>query len=1558
MWRARSDVRPGPSGGAVAAEGAGRAGQVPGKVTRTEQIPSADAQRPSPDTSARGSSQRNRDRAEEWRLDDTLLAALGLGDLGQSEGGSEEPLAAVAADRMVRGRDPVVLYLAIHSNAVAHEIATMLRAHEEEWPAPSAQLEWGDVGRFTRRLVQSLCPVVRDDSFSLFQLVHPLSPEEAYRRQVAGLQATRTTWIPGFGEAVAAQVKAAMFASISRVGERFAQAAAHGNGEPPTASKILTSHPLDSYVRGAMAMEGVLDFSTLWRKGDAIAESSRRSSIKVKWLGREDASLWNYVRVSPPEATAEEVAAALYGHPSQSRMAFALQRHGDLFQVAPRQARDLIASRYPREVIGKGTARDGAALAVSPLGDELALRQAQRFGALDGVQPGTLPELLNLHFVILARLEQLRAVTQPLGLAGKLEPAFAFRARTVIEVTHAEEDVRAVWQQVWHEQDLLLITITAAVTSLAAQEKAAAASSNRHAKALRERIAKYLGAAAVSHLNESCTALLAELTAMSRQDRVDEATDAQIGLRDAWRQAKEAGGERGVGDVDAALTSAQARVLRGDDAASLLAPQLDAEEAALRIRIQMVRLALIDLGEAADEAGAGLSAEIARCCSGKFRRLPAFIDDIQLKLFDVERVWAARERDFAQPLVVADERAESEARTQARAQGLQAAISGFARIAGDRDIGAFLREAQSVVASQQFRSGIVKLTGALLLTVATSGLAAELGAGVAGLIGAGEAGGAATAGVLVARAGGAMVNLAVNSSVNSAVQYAMSEGHESMGWALVENALMELATRGMGKMFQGPMLRLRTLERQAMRDGQRLGELVAMEKRAAREGAAIDEGLVRERQVLQQASMDRAGWFVAGLSVDVVLGMASQWAARSLLQTVRGPGAAINDDFATNVLQQGAAIMLGKRLFALKGAWEARRAELENYPRWAQLPLARSLIERRQAFFEEAKALTHSISPEPDAGAKLLAKHEELLRLEQEVVGKDSAPLAQDAVAKNVSSPPRHVTSVSEDAKVPREPVGREAKKPQEESKGISQRSTSQISAVDPHQAELARIRSGTPGKIRSESELNDADVATSMNAQLCSISVADVREILARFPETQREQARYVLSRSSQYASMDAWNGLRLALETELWRGNALYLPGSGSLADNIAYVSSKHSFDKIEGLERPLVTTKELRPRTFIIMDEVVLHKIQTEPEFAKAITKYSIRMLEPRGFRNGINLYNSPNAEAVATRTAEILHRAFALNADGRITFEKAVDVALSNGTIDTLRAANPALEYNLKEVDIEQYPELSEQAISRQLNGGAGISEGELTEQLSRLSVEQREYARELLAHQSEIFSSRRLARELAEQHKLLVELASRRGISPDKVFFFIPEEGKSYGMLAMAHRQATSTTADRYINGSAELKARKLGKDTALIVLDDVAGSGMSLRDSVEVMLLSYSGEVLVSPMVSTEMARSSIGDGFPGSTNVTFAPRAMSRALEESFFYKNLDPAQQENVSSVAGAKGFARNALSMAFPYMAPDNNNSFFGDLIAKFYILNRNRSAAKSAPYAVGAEKEQGR
>lgn len=407
---------------------------------------------------------------------------------------------------------------------------------------------------------------------------------------------------------------------------------------------------------------------------------------------------------------------------------------------------------------------------------------------------------------------------------------------------------------------------------------------------------------------------------------------------------------------------------------------------ALRTRLRTAELVLSELSLTVEAADGEPAEAVAKQLHGKFRRLRPLLDEVQLRLWEVKRQWQRGEQRYPRPAVVADERQAAQVELRARAAGLAAAQQAFAQLAGDQELGSFVGQAQRIVASQHFRAGVARLAGTLLLTVATGGVAGALGAAAARsiLLGA-EAAELSTAGMTAARLAAGSVSVALNATLNSAVQLALEGGARGRGWIFLENVLMEVATRGLARGLAKPLSELHALEQQALIDLHRMRELAAAERAAARAGRELPLAQQLERGALVTAQGERAGWFAAQLSLEVVMGMASQWAAQRLLQTVRGGGAQVEEDLALAVLQQGAGVMLGKRLASLASAWHARKAELDGRPGFAALPAARELVARRARFFEEAAQLAENLSPERTAGQRLLAEHAELVRQERRV---------------------------------------------------------------------------------------------------------------------------------------------------------------------------------------------------------------------------------------------------------------------------------------------------------------------------------------------------------------------------------------------------------------------------------------------------------------------------------------------------------------------------------------------------------------------------------------------
>lgn len=219
----------------------------------------------------------------------------------------------------------------------------------------------------------------------------------------------------------------------------------------------------------------------------------------------------------------------------------------------------------------------------------------------------------------------------------------------------------------------------------------------------------------------------------------------------------------------------------------------------------------------------------------------------------------------------------------------------------------------------------------------------------------------------------------------------------------------------------------------------------------------------------------------------------------------------------------------------------------------------------------------------------------------------------------------------------------------------------------------------------------------------------------------------------------------------------------------------------------------------------------------------------------------------------------------------------------------------------------------------------------------------------MAQQAEIFSPRRQGNELAEQGQKILDLASQQGIGKGKVFYFIPKTGKSYGIVAMAHREATGTPVDHYIEGPEGLRDAiakgAIDNSSMLVIFDDVAGSGDSLSEANMIAKNNgYRGKIAIAPIVSTGMANE-VFNGANGiatnDQNVTYVPGRIAPALKETAFFQSLTPAERKHIvdNLMGGKLGWKDNGLSTAFPYMAPDNNNQFFGKELAREYVVNRN-------------------
>lgn len=150
---------------------------------------------------------------------------------------------------------------------------------------------------------------------------------------------------------------------------------------------------------------------------------------------------------------------------------------------------------------------------------------------------------------------------------------------------------------------------------------------------------------------------------------------------------------------------------------------------------------------------------------------------------------------------------------------------------------------------------------------------------------------------------------------------------------------------------------------------------------------------------------------------------------------------------------------------------------------------------------------------------------------------------------------------------------------------------------------------------------------------------------------------------------------------------------------------------------------------------------------------------------------------------------------------------------------------------------------------------------------------------------------------------------------------------------------------RYIRGWESFDHRPPPRDATIVILDDVAGSGSSLEEKTTALIEKHEGPIVVAPMMSTEEAAARFAKNESSRGKVIYMPYKMTNTLNNSQFYRALISRERTLLNRAIYDPGYGGNALSMVFPYMAPDNNNAFFGKFIAHHFIVNKTREATKT-------------
>ena len=915
--------------------------------------------------------------------------------------------AAVAGKRTLVGSDASArdagthtlraydVYVDIHRRDLIDAVAE--RLSDSAWPDPAPDLPFAEGGDrwFTNDLVTRMrSAIAARDGRALSPLLAPGDPIAAWRTYVPDLK--HASWSAQFGLAFADLAKRAVWASLTkRIGPRYRAALAQMYRRP-TAEELISGHPIDPIIAHAIAEPGVLDITNVTAEKNLGAPTLKK--VTTHWLGGESRELWNFVRVTPASATAEEVAATLWGSPDHSVHAHALVKLGDVFRVEPGLARQLLHERFPKEVIGssdsstskakqilafarsnegvrardRATRRDRTESSSDAEKSEGASATSPRVSSKepDGEASPTIQAIMAVERRIGVELDRLRDSVRAFGLAERLRPAYEQRSERVAELAEGAPDVLARYAPALQFQHAQLLAINARTPVVIEQLRPLAflpevyldRGKRDHRAKLRDRLGKYVDAASISHDRAASSVLLGAVETEQRAEYLDGLRAVQGDMREAMGQAVQTreGSVRGSLAADEELTRQQEAALAGKAGGRSAYEQkratIRAGEIALRSRMRAVDQSLAQLRDAADAAGFADGALLRKFVPG-VKSVPETIADVRDHLREVDRVWDRTRGEFT-PDVQASDAPDDWAEWQEREAGVTAAREAFAKIAGDQDIGTFLRECSKKIRHQQMINAITTVASALLISLAAGAGAAMLGRLAATTL-AGEGAG------LAAKLLAAGVDVGINVSINSVVQLAQSPGQESTGWVLLENLLMEVFTRSL-------MKPIAAAERTALREAEQIANLPGLSQ-------------LERATVLRSADFAGVHLITEGLG-SVVTG----WAAHRIVTIARETGTEATESFASTVVQQAAAIGLGKFFARRAAVWKKHWDQLQA-TRFGKLPAARALSSARDAFYDEAHQLASDLSPPPDAGPALQARDAELLRQERLLLSEHSA---------------------------------------------------------------------------------------------------------------------------------------------------------------------------------------------------------------------------------------------------------------------------------------------------------------------------------------------------------------------------------------------------------------------------------------------------------------------------------------------------------------------------------------------------------------------------------------
>lgn len=458
------------------------------------------------------------------------------------------------------------------------------------------------------------------------------------------------------------------------------------------------------------------------------------------------------------------------------------------------------------------------------------------------------------------------------------------------------------------------------------------------------------------------------------------------------------------------------------------------------------------------------------------------------------------------------------------------------------------------------------------------------------------------------------------------------------------------------------------------------------------------------------------------------------------------------------------------------------------------------------------------------------------------------------------------------------------------------------------------------------------------LEKQLNLFSAEDIKRLLEKgFIPAEHSKALQAMRLLTQFGNMRSLNRLQADLLGYYDWGHPVVSDDAGTLGRTLHYLHQKeysNSGNKPNPFHRSALCSASItnQRRGAILLDRNMLHQLQNNERLLRHIKENDFIILYADGWIEGVSPFNQSTMESLYQNTQQTLALAKDIASKEHKDEDTALREAISKPTRDIIKSLG--LEDNFillkNKPRIRQKPFSNVQEIAENLEPER-ISSAEFYKIIASYSdPEYRSAALELLHRNAEVFSPRRLTQFSLEKQKAIEAYAKERKIPSQSIYYLIPNINKSYGVVTMQHLIVNNIPSEQAVTDINAVPP----ESSMVVILDDIAGSGSSLSAAYHRIKDLYNGPVVISPTISSSSAAQYIKNSCKAAV---FIPGKVIMPFKQSDYFKNLSAERKKVFEQLMGSLGYGEDGLSIAFPYMAPDNNNQFFRTKIAPFFTLN---------------------